>query len=98
METDPDMKASAHRKKRAKPKTKGAKPKTKTTRSQSTTAKQLKFVPETPDMPPATKRIAPETWERYKDAIIKKYDENYEGKGLRVVKEEMAREYGFVAT
>jgi len=98
MDTDTDMKASAHGKKRAKPKAKAAKPKTKTTKSQSTTAKQLKFVPETPDMPPATKRIPPETWEHYKDAIVRKYHEDYEGKVLRVVRKEMEEEHGFVAT
>ena len=91
------MKASAHAKRRAKPKSKTTKPRTKTTKSRPTTPKQLKFVPETPGMPP-TKRISPETWELHKDFIVRKYDDRFEGKVLRVVREEMKQEHGFEAT
>lgn len=95
METDADMKASAYAKKRARPKTKVAKPKTKTTESQSTTAKQLKFVQA--GMQPGTKRIPPETWEKWKDHIVRKYSDDYEGKTLEQARNEMEKEHGFVA-
>lgn len=96
METDADMKASAYAKKRARPKTKAANPKTKTTESQSTTAKQLKFVQA--GMQPGTKRIPPETWEKWKDVIVKKYSDDYEGKTLLQVMKEMEEEHDFVPT
>ena len=87
MEAVAGMKASVNAKKPAKSKKHPAK-------TQSRAPQEVRFVPETPDMPPGKKRIPPETWESLKLPIVEKFTQ----KPLPQVMLEMKEEHGFVAT
>ena len=87
METAAGMKASVNAKK-------PGRSKKKTTKTQPPAPQEVRFVPETPDMPPGKKRISPKTWESLKRPIVEKFIQ----KPLPQVMQEMEKEHGFVAT